>query len=134
MKKIVVLAGALVLFFCCYVSAQCALPANEVKGMAGMEQQMNAVVVNAMDSVATGGPEKVIVGNKICPVTGEEIAPGAQAQFEYKGKVYNFCCPMCIETFKQDPEKYIKNLAEKEKAAAEKEAADNQKKSAPASN
>ncbi|MBF0570217.1 MAG: YHS domain-containing protein, partial [Candidatus Omnitrophica bacterium] len=27
---------------------------------------------------------------------------------EYKGKLYNLCCPGCISRFKADPEKYSK--------------------------
>lgn len=35
----------------------------------------------------------------------------------YKGQVYHFCCSGCLESFKEDPEKYI---AEAKKAAAKK--------------
>ncbi len=52
----------------------------------------------------------VDVGNKICPVSGEKIDEKTKATYEYKGKIYNFCCPMCIETFKKDPQKYIKKV------------------------
>ena len=55
-------------------------------------------------------------GNKICPVTGEKIDEMSKATYEYEGKAYNFCCPMCIETFKKDPEKYIKKINEELKA------------------
>ena len=54
--------------------------------------------------------EAVNVGNKICPVLGEKIDEGLKATYEYKGKIYNFCCAMCIEEFKKDPEKYIKKI------------------------
>ncbi len=49
-------------------------------------------------------------GNKICPVSGKRIDAETKANYEYKGKIYNFCCSTCIEEFKNDPEKYIKNL------------------------
>jgi YHS domain-containing protein len=42
-----------------------------------------------------------------------------KATYEYKGKVYNFCCQMCIEEFKKDPQKYIKKV-EEEKAKEKK--------------
>ncbi|MBF0123435.1 MAG: YHS domain-containing protein [Candidatus Omnitrophica bacterium] len=42
----------------------------------------------------------------------------APAAYEYNGKIYNFCCPGCIATFKADPEKYGK-VAEDEVAAAQ---------------
>ena len=38
------------------------------------------------------------VGNKFCPVSGEKIVESM--------KIYNFCCPMCIDDFKRNPEKY----------------------------
>ncbi len=56
----------------------------------------------------------VAVGNKICPVLNEKIEEGNKAVYEYKGKIYNFCCPSCIADFKKAPEKYIKAL-EKQK-------------------
>ncbi len=61
------------------------------------------------------------VGNKICPVSGEKIDEKTKATYEYQGKIYNFCCPMCIEEFKKDPGKYIKKIAEeKQKESGQK--------------
>lgn len=62
----------------------------------------------------------VNVGNKICPVTGDKINEVTKATYEYQGKIYNFCCPMCIEQFKRDPDKYIKKI-EQEKQAEERQ-------------
>jgi len=51
------------------------------------------------------------VGNKFCPVSGEEIkadsAMGEGVHMAYQGKIYNLCCPMCVKDFKKDPQKYI---------------------------
>ncbi len=60
-------------------------------------------------------------GNKICPVSGEKINEETKAAYEYQGKIYNFCCPACIEDFKKDPKKYIKKV-EEELQAESKEA------------
>ena len=49
----------------------------------------------------------VDAGNKICPVSGEQIDEAAKATYEYEGKIYNFCCAMCIDKFKKEPQKYI---------------------------
>ena len=46
------------------------------------------------------------VGNKICPVSGEKIDKKMKQTYEYKGKIYRFCGPMCIEEFKKNPENY----------------------------
>ena len=57
------------------------------------------------------------VGNTICPVTGNKIgAMGEPVKYEYKGKIYNLCCGMCIKDFKNDPEKYSKIAEEQAKA------------------
>jgi len=52
----------------------------------------------------------VDIGNKTCPVTGETIQEDTKATYEYNGKIYNFCCPMCIPEFKKNPEKYIAKM------------------------
>ena len=57
----------------------------------------------------------VDVGNTICPVTGEKIDEKTKETYVYEGKIYNFCCPMCVPKFKKEPEKYIKKI-EEEKA------------------
>ena len=63
------------------------------------------------DAKAASQTSKPIdVGNKICPVTGDKIDEKTKATYEYKGKIYNFCCAMCIDEFKKDPQKYIKKI------------------------
>ncbi len=53
------------------------------------------------------------VGNEVCPISGEKVgAMGSVVQYEYKGKIYNFCCDGCVETFKKDPEQYLKVVEE----------------------
>lgn len=54
--------------------------------------------------------------NKACPITGEAI--DKNITYEYKGKVYGFCCQMCIEEFKKDPEKYIAKIGGQSKSAS----------------
>ena len=74
------------------------------------------------DSQSTKAVE---VGNKICPVSGEKVPlPGEKSdmgnvgpvKYEYNGKIYNLCCPMCIKDFKKDPQKYINKVNEEMKA------------------
>ncbi len=64
--------------------------------------------------------EKQLVGNKICPVSGDKIKPEEQAQYEYNGKVYNFCCKMCLKDFKKNPEKYSRIAEDEVKNSAAK--------------
>jgi YHS domain-containing protein len=58
--------------------------------------------------------QSVEVSNKICPVSGNKVGEmGPPIKYEYNGKVYNLCCPMCIRSFKNNPKKYSK-IAEDE--------------------
>lgn len=68
----------------------------------------------AMPEIKPSSEEVVSVGNKICPVSGEKIEEKMKATYEYKGKIYNFCCPSCIDEFKKDPELYIKKIEREE--------------------
>ena len=63
--------------------------------------------------------EIIDVGNKICPVTGEQIDGTNKATYKYEDKIYNFCCAGCIEEFNKEPQKYIDKVnAELEAAKA----------------
>ncbi len=58
-------------------------------------------------------------GNTVCPVSGEPVSKDTNFTYTYKGTVYRFCCPPCIEEFKKDPEKYIKRMEDREKGKAQ---------------
>jgi YHS domain-containing protein len=47
--------------------------------------------------------------NKFCPIEKDnEIDP--KVTTTYEGKVIAFCCAECIDKFKADPKKYMKDL------------------------
>lgn len=46
----------------------------------------------------------------ICPVTHEPAS--GEYSYIHEGKTYYFCCSMCIEEFKKDPQKYISKIKE----------------------
>lgn len=46
-------------------------------------------------------------GNELCPVTGEKVDAKTTYTYNYRGKVYHFCCADCLVEFKKDPEKYL---------------------------
>jgi YHS domain-containing protein len=77
-------------------------------GSQAAQAQTASNEVKATEEVST--PQDV--GNKICPVTGEKIDETTKAIYEYEGKIYNFCCPVCIDAFKKDPQTYIKKIEE----------------------
>lgn len=66
--------------------------------------------VTPLQEATESVPVPVLVGNTICPVSGEAINEEAKATYEYEGKVYNFCCAACIDDFKKDPQSYIKKM------------------------
>lgn len=89
-----------------------------VFGLAGSSLAMDACGASGHEDSAKAAQNKsgaINVGNKICPVTGDKIDEKTNTTYEYEGKIYNFCCPMCISSFKKNPEKYIKKI-EEEKA------------------
>ena len=86
----------------------------------GMEMRM--AQAESVKETAGITPKAVDAGNKICPVGGEKIDEKMKATYEYEGKIYNFCCAMCIDDFKKDPQKYIKKIEEEK---AQESAAEN---------
>ena len=67
----------------------------------GMEMRM--AQAEGVKETADITQKAVDVGNKICPVGGEKIDEKMKATYEYEGKIYNFCCAMCIDDFKKIP-------------------------------
>lgn len=103
--KLLILALAFLSLFSSFVLAVGTQNSEEVQIITGTTLPSNAVKV----------------GNKICPVSGDKVPvlgeKGAmgdkQVKIEYRGKIYNLCCPMCIKDFKKNPEKYSA-IADKE--------------------
>lgn len=62
--------------------------------------------------------ESAVKKDELCPVSGEKADANGDIAFEYKGKVYHFCCASCVADFKKDPEKFIGKM--KGEAAQEK--------------
>ena len=75
----------------------------------------------AKDDIAL--KKAVLVDNKICPVSKDAVAGSKMGDnpvlFEYNGKIYHLCCPMCIKDFKKNPKKFSK-IAEDEVKVASK--------------
>jgi YHS domain-containing protein len=71
-------------------------------------------------AVEQAAVQPIEVGNKHCPVSGNEIgAMGPAFKYQYKGKIYNLCCGGCPQTFNTAPDKYAK-IAEDEAASQNK--------------
>ncbi len=106
----------------------------------GHEHQMvNGIMMDDEDmaegQIDAKSTKTVEVGNKVCPVSGDRIpAPGEKSamgkpvKYEYNGKIYNLCCPMCIKDFKKNPEKYSKIAEEEVKKAKKQNQVDNNSK------
>ena len=63
---------------------------------------------SAAETAAVEQAKPVEVGNKICPVSHEEVGKNGMEPYKmtYNGKVYNLCCGMCAKDFNKDPKKY----------------------------
>ena len=62
-------------------------------------------------AVEEAAPAAVEVGNKICPISGEEIKMDEAQKVEYKGKIYNVC-KMGKEMFDKNPDQYADKFAD----------------------
>ena len=80
---------------------------NAAKEKCGDEEMMKSRTSENSPEAKTETTLKVV--NTKCPVMGEEVTSKG-GTYEYKGKLYGFCCPGCKGKFAKDPEKYLKNL------------------------
>ena len=73
-----------------------------------------ALVLAAVGILAGCGQEGATVqapagkAQATCPVMGGKIDQAIFA--DYEGKRVYFCCPDCVKTFNQEPQKYVKKL------------------------
>ena len=114
------LVVGLLTFGFAYLPVQGALKASSLCGGCGScptapaTQAANLVsgpgAVVLSDTPAATQP--VDVANKKCLVEPKEDVAAEGATCTYEGKIYHFCCKDCVKTFKGDPVKYLKDLAE----------------------
>ncbi|MBU1124969.1 MAG: YHS domain-containing protein [Candidatus Omnitrophica bacterium] len=76
-------------------------------------------LVEDQEAASSAAEAVVDVGNKICPVMGNPINENSKVTYEYEGRIYHFCCPACIEAFKNDPQKYMQKVDEELASLAE---------------
>ena len=63
--------------------------------------------------------ETVMVDNKICPISGEQVGVMGEAKVvEYNGVKYNLCCAACEKDFLKDPAAAVKKIEESMAAEA----------------
>ncbi|HLF17629.1 MAG TPA: YHS domain-containing protein [Candidatus Omnitrophota bacterium] len=79
-----------------------------------LAEEEQAPVAEPTEAATTETTEGLImVSNTFCPVSGKEVGKmGKIIQQEYNGKVYNFCCSMCLKDFNKAPERYVKMVEE----------------------
>ena len=61
-------------------------------------------IVLAADNPGKGNPQS------LCPVEGGKINKSIYT--DYQGKRIYFCCSGCIDEFKKNPDKYLKQMEE----------------------
>ena len=59
---------------------------------------------------------------KTCIVSGEKLDGdmGKPYVFAYQGQEFKLCCKSCLKDFNKEPAKYVKKLADAQKAAKDK--------------
>jgi YHS domain-containing protein len=90
-----------------------------------MAQDAAAPAADTTAVAAATPAAPVVVGNKVCPVTGMAIAEAdlGKNTVEFEGKVYNVCSTECKDKFMADPKANVAKVeAEMAKAAAPAEA------------
>ena len=119
-SKLIILSLGLVLLLSHYGFVLAHEGMKHDEGMEAMDHEKGSMMGH--EEATEANSKAVEVGNKICPVSGDEIpAPGEKGnmgeaiKYEYNGKIYNLCCKMCVKDFKKNPEKYSK-IAEDEVA------------------
>lgn len=80
-------------------------------GMAGCAEAKKAPEAEAR---AASSEEVALKPQETCPVMGGKIDKTIYA--DYQGKRVYFCCKGCEPEFEQDPEKYLKVLADRGEA------------------
>lgn len=69
-----------------------------------------AISIFACTMPTSGTAAVVDAGNKMCPISGEEVT--GKHFVEHGGKKYGLCCAGCAKKFKKNPEKYLKEMSE----------------------
>jgi YHS domain-containing protein len=110
-KKIGILS-ALILFFGLWSSQVAACNCGKkAVGEAVSSCQDHACGGCGGGQEAVCSEENVEAKGANCPVSGKPIGSmGEGVTYTYNGKTYQLCCAGCIDLFKADPEKYIKNI------------------------
>ncbi|MFI5398640.1 MAG: YHS domain-containing protein [Candidatus Binatia bacterium] len=65
------------------------------------------LIVVAAAAMAGPPATQEVERSKVCMLQ-DEVEPKAGTPYEYEGKTYYLCCPMCANAFKKEPEKFSK--------------------------
>lgn len=120
-KLFVVLAGLSLMLMPQNVKAEDMPAAPAIEEAAAAVDTMAAEGMDAMADASAMAADAMDshMGNKFCPVSGEEIGEmGEGTEVEHNGKKIKLCCADCVEAFNKDPEGYLKMLEEKMAAEA----------------
>lgn len=84
--------------------------------------EIPVVPVSAQDGAVLDSETETV--QTICPVSKEKLGSmGEPVEYVHNGKVYKLCCPMCLDEFAKDPEKYIAEMEALESAGTPDDAA-----------
>lgn len=75
----------------------------------------SAITADTADVVSSDDNSAIEANNKLCPFDLVKISQDNKFQYNYKSKIYNFHSLSCINKFKVDPDKYLKDWEEEER-------------------
>jgi len=119
---VAVLLGVSLLLLACGGSEKTAAPSptGDVPALEGAGDVEKAAAEKPAAAKTAAEAEaakaKTVIAQSTCPVMGGKIDPNIYV--DYKGKRVYFCCAECAGKFKQDPEKYLKILADRGETVA----------------
>ena len=125
MSRVVLIVALVALCVGVVVLAGCPKPAVEPQGAPGADQPKAATPgmpgsaqmpgadakAPAEEAKPAADEAKPAASGDLasCPVLGTTMPKDQMIKYEHEGKTYYFCCQDCVDKFKADPEKYIKN-------------------------
>lgn len=77
----------------------------------GQEAEQKGVPGSEKGAASAPVPAVKEMQGTTCPVLAGPI--DKKYNYTYRGTIYYFCCPICVEKFKADPEKYTRKALPK---------------------
>jgi len=109
LKKLVFIVSVIFIFSAVAIAQE--KPETEKKDKQECSKDSKCCSMKGEETSSLSGESPKEAFNKLCPVMGNKVDPEVPT-IEFEGKAYGFCCAGCDDKFRNDPEKFSKNLNE----------------------